>query len=148
MHILVATDAEYVLTDVTAALGGPDVSFTVVSDGRAVVDAVKQRMPDVAVLDLQVGSMGGMAMAMALRLDASAGVIDHVKIVMLLDRAADVHLAKRCGAEAWVTKPLSPLTLRRTVSDVINPPVAAIAADSHVADDAADSAEQVPVTSG
>ena len=37
VHILVATDADYVVNDVTAALGGPDVSFTIVREGRAVL---------------------------------------------------------------------------------------------------------------
>jgi hypothetical protein len=40
VHILVATDADYVVNDVTAALGGPDVSFTIVSEGRDVARVV------------------------------------------------------------------------------------------------------------
>ena len=61
MHILVATDADYVLDDITAALSGPDTSFTVCRDGRDVSKVVQGRTPDLAILDLQVGSMGGMA---------------------------------------------------------------------------------------
>ena len=72
VHILVATDADYVLNDVTAALGGPDVSFTVCRNGRDVSDVVEERTPDLVVLDLQIGSMGGMAVTMALRLDESS----------------------------------------------------------------------------
>ena len=45
------------------------------------------------VLDLQIGSMGGMAVTMALRLDESSGRLPHVPVLMLLDRVADVHLA-------------------------------------------------------
>ena len=86
MHILVATDADYVLHDITAALGGPDVSFTVCRNGRDVADVVKQRTPDLVVLDLQIGSMGGMAVTMSLRLDESAGTLPHVPVLMLLDR--------------------------------------------------------------
>ena len=73
MHILLATDADWVVDDVTAALGGPDTSFTVCREGRVVVGVVAERTPDLAVLDLQIGSMGGMAVTMALRLDESAG---------------------------------------------------------------------------
>ena len=73
VHILVATDADYVLDDITAALGGPDVSFTVCRNGRDVSDVVEERTPDLVVLDLQIGSMGGMAVTMALRLDESSG---------------------------------------------------------------------------
>jgi two-component system nitrate/nitrite response regulator NarL len=118
MHVLIATDAQYVLDDVTSALGTPDTSFTICRDGRDVTDAVKRRTPDIAVLDLQVGSMGAMAVTMNLRLDESGGRLPHVPVVMLLDRLADVHLARRSGAEAWLVKPVDSLRLRRAVQEV------------------------------
>jgi two-component system nitrate/nitrite response regulator NarL len=114
----VATDAQYVLDDIIAALGTPDTSFSVCRDGRDVTDAVKRRTPDVAVLDLQVGSMGAMATTMNLRLDESGSRMPHVPVVMLLDRVADVHLARRSGAEAWLVKPVDSLRLRRAVQEV------------------------------
>ena len=118
MHVLIATDAQYVLDDVIAALGTPETSFTVCRDGRDVTDAVRRRTPDVAVLDLQVGSMGAMAVTMNLRLDESGGRLPHVPVVMLLDRLADVHLARRSGAEGWLIKPVDSLRLRRAVQEV------------------------------
>lgn len=118
MHVLVATDAQYVLDDIIAALGTPETSFTVCRDGRDVTAAVAQRTPDVAVLDLQVGSMGAMAVTMNLRLDESGGRLPHVPVVMLLDRMADVHLARRSGAEGWLVKPIDSLRLRRAVSEI------------------------------
>lgn len=121
MHILVATDADYVLDDITAALGGPDVSFTVCRNGRDVSDVVEQRTPDLAVLDLQIGSMGGMAVTMALRLDESAGTLPHVPVLMLLDRQADIHLAKRCAADGYLVKPLNPLSLKRAARAILQP---------------------------
>ena len=119
MHILIGTDADYVVNEVKAALGGPDVSFTVCRNGRAVTDAVLERHPDLAVLDLQIGSMGAMAVCMGLRLDASAGRMPHVRVLVLLDRRADVHLAKRCGAEEWLIKPVDALTLKRAARRVL-----------------------------
>ncbi len=113
MHILIATDADWIVDEVTAALGDDDVHFTVCRDGRAVTGEVNKQVPDLAILDLQVGSMGGMAVTMALRLDESAGAVDHVRVLMLLDRRADIHLARRCGAEGWLIKPLDALRLRR-----------------------------------
>ena len=118
MHILVATDAQHMLDDIIAALGTPETSFTVCRDGRDVTLAVTQRTPDVAVLDLQVGSMGAMAVTMNLRLDESGGRLPHIPVVMLLDRIADVHLARRSGAEGWLVKPIDSLRLRRAVKEV------------------------------
>ena len=124
MHILVGTDADHVLNDITAALGGPDVSFTVCRNGRDVAGVVKERTPDLVVLDLQVGSMGGMAVTMSLRLDESSGRLPNVKVLMLLDRPADIHLAKRCAADGYLVKPLNPLSLKRAARAILNPPAA------------------------
>ncbi len=119
MHILLATDADWIVDEVIAALGDDDVHFTVCREGRAVSGQVSERMPDLAILDLQVGSMGAMAVTMALRLDESAGVVGHVPVLMLLDRRADLHLARRSGAEGWLVKPLDALRLRRAADAIL-----------------------------
>ncbi len=118
MHILIATDADWIVDEVTNALGGPDDTFTVCRDGRVVTDQIAERTPDLAVFDLQAGSMGGMAVTMSLRLDESAGALPHVPVLMLLDREPDIHLARRCGAEGWLIKPLDALRLKRAAKAV------------------------------
>ena len=40
MHVLLATDADWIVDEVTAALGGPDTSFTVCREGRMVASLV------------------------------------------------------------------------------------------------------------
>lgn len=130
MHILVATDADHVATDVTAALSAPDVSFTICREGRLVSSLVEEGGVDLAILDLQIGSMGGMAVTMSLRLDESAGRVPAVPVLMLIDRQADVHLAKRSSAEGWIMKPFDALSLKRAVKAVLHgPPAPAPAAD-------------------
>ena len=119
MHVLLATDATWIVDEVTAAIGDPETSFVVCTEGREVAGVVETRGPfDIAVLDLQIGSMGGMAVTMSLRLDESSGRLPHVPVLMLLDRVADVHLAKRSGSDGWLVKPLDPLRLRRAVRAV------------------------------
>lgn len=139
MHILVAADADYVVNDVTAALGGPDVSFTICRNGRDVADVVEARTPDLAVLDLQIGSMGGMAVTMGLRLDESAGRLPRINVLMLLDRRADVHLAKRCDADGYLVKPLDPLMLKRAAKAILERSREPVPQET---------AEEVPATTG
>ena len=88
-------------------------------EGRVVVGVVAEREPDLAILDMQIGSKGGMAVTMALRLDESAGMLPHVPVIMLLDRRADVFLARRSGADGWLIKPLDPLRIKRAVTAVM-----------------------------
>jgi DNA-binding response OmpR family regulator len=124
VNVLLATDADWLVRDVVAALGGPDTSFTVVSEGRDVAAVVQSKTAvgdgiDIGLFDLQIGSMGGMAVTLSLRQDESSGRVPHVPIVMLLDRIADVFLARRSGADGWLVKPLDPLRLRRAVRAVL-----------------------------
>jgi DNA-binding response OmpR family regulator len=118
--VLVAADADWVIDDVQAALGGRGTTFTVCRRGQDVVPAAMARLPDLAVLDLQIGNMGGMATCMALRLDESGGRVEHVPVLMLLDRKADVHLARRSDAEGWLIKPLDPLRLRKAATAILD----------------------------
>lgn len=123
MHVLLAADATWLVDDVVAALDDGDTSFTVCTEGREVARQVAKRDAqggafDIAVVDLQIGSMGGIAVTMALRLDASAGNAPDIPVLVLLDRVADVHLTKRSGADGWLIKPLDPLRLRRAVRTI------------------------------
>lgn len=120
VQILLATDADWIIDEVTGALSSPDIGFVVVREGRHVSKIVAERDIDMAIFDLQIGSMGGMAATMDLRLDESSGAIYHVPVLMLLDRVADVHLARRSGAEGWMIKPLDALRLKRAVAAVAN----------------------------
>ena len=113
--VLVVTDAPWVLDDVSAAISGPEVSVRTVSAGVDVLPAVRASLPDLVVLDLQVGNMGGMAACLNLRLEEGAGRLGHVPVLMLLDRRADVFLARRSEADGWVVKPLDALRTRAAV---------------------------------
>jgi DNA-binding response OmpR family regulator len=118
VHILIATDAQWVLNEIQAVFGSSSTTIQVVTNGRLVSPAVAERTPDFAILDMQVGSMGGMAITMDLRLDYSSGALPNVPILMLLDREADVHMARRSGANGWIIKPLDALRLRKAVNAI------------------------------
>ncbi len=157
MEILIATDASWVVDDITAALGADGVNFAVCREGRVVADEVEKNTPDLAICDMQIGSMGGMAVTMSLRLDESSGLLPHVPVLMLLDRRADLHLARRSGAEGWLIKPLDSLRLKRAVNAIDNggtyteglPAPEPVVVDEAAADaDGAESTEEEPVNAG
>jgi CheY-like chemotaxis protein len=114
--IVVASDAPSVRADVVAVVGEPGTDIVEVDSGHAVAPAVGEHKPDLVIVDLQMGSMGGMAVCLELRLEESYGNLPHVPVLMLLDRRPDVFLAKRSGAEGWIVKPLDPIRLRRATT--------------------------------
>ena len=69
---------------------------------------------------MQMGNMGGMAVCLELSLEESYVDVDHVPVLMLLDRRPDVFLARRSGAEGWLVKPLDPLRLRRATAALLD----------------------------
>ncbi len=92
-----------------------------VTRGQDVRDVVGSEKPDLVILDMQIGNMGGLAVAIDLRLEGSAGRIPDTSILLLLDREADRFLAKRVDADAELVKPVDPGTLRRTVDELLDP---------------------------
>jgi len=119
-EVLVASDARWVVEEVTAALSSVDDTVREVTRGAEVLEAVVEHAPDIAIIDLQIGNMGGMATCLDLRLEEGAGRLPHVPVLMLLDRRPDVFLARRAGAEGWLVKPLDALRLRKAITTVIN----------------------------
>jgi DNA-binding response OmpR family regulator len=117
--ILVASDAPSVRAEVAATAQSPDIAVEQARSGPEVIEAVAESLPDLVVVDLQMGNMGGMAVCLELRLEASYGKLDHVPVLMLLDRRPDVFLARRSGAEGWLIKPLDPIRLRRAVTTLL-----------------------------
>ena len=114
-EILVVTDADWVFDDIEAAVGSPDLTLRGVRAGVDLLPAVQAHLPDLVVLDLQVGNMGGMAACLNLRLEEGAGRLGHVPVLMLLDRRPDVFLARRSEADGWLLKPLDALRVRKAV---------------------------------
>lgn len=118
-RVLLATDADWIHEQVDAALAGDDIDVIRVRQGTDVRPVVYDAEPDLVVLDLQIGNMGGIATCMDLRLDESVGKLPHTPVLLLLDREADVFLAERAEADGWIVKPLDPFSLRRAASSLL-----------------------------
>jgi DNA-binding response OmpR family regulator len=119
-EILIAADAQWVVEEVTAALPSSEDTVRTVNRGQDVLPAVAEHAPDLAIIDLQIGRMGGMASVLDVRLEEGAGRVPHVPMLMLLDRRPDVFLARRSQAEGWLIKPLDSLRLRKAITTVMS----------------------------
>lgn len=118
--ILVASDTSSVRAEISAVIGDSDVEVVELHVGQDVAPAVDEHEPDLLIVDLQMGNMGGMAVCLDLRLEESYGSLPHVPVLMLLDRRADVFLARRSGAEGWLVKPLDPMRIRQATRALLD----------------------------
>ena len=112
-EVLIATDADWVAAEVDAALASSSTEVARLRTGREVIDAVSQHPPSLVVLDMQFGNMGGIATFLHLLQEVEDGRLPPMPVLLLLDRPADVPLARRVGVDGWLIKPLDALRLRR-----------------------------------
>lgn len=111
------SDAAWVRNQVHGALSGSAEIVEVIDPYQVETAATGT---DLSIVDMQVGSMGAMAITRALKaITPPTG-----PIVVLLDRSADAFIAKRAGADGWLAKPFSAQALRRKLAEVA--PVGAI----------------------
>ena len=118
-NVLLATDADWLFDEVSAALAEPGTTVSRITEGRDVSQAVSQLAPDLVLLDLQIGTKGGVASCIDLRHDIAEGRSKDTKVLMLLDRDADRWIARQADADGWLIKPLDAFRLRRAAMATI-----------------------------
>lgn len=117
-EVLIATGSESVFRNVDAAIVDEETSLVRVHRGADVLEAISERDPDLVLLDLQIGNMGGVATCLAIRQEEGFDRLDFRPVGLLLDRADDKFIAGRAGADGWVTKPLNPLKLKKLIQQL------------------------------
>jgi CheY-like chemotaxis protein len=90
-----------------------------VSRGQDVRAKVAELEPELVVLDLQIGNMGGVAVAIDLRLEESGGRLPHARILLLLDRRDDAFIARRADVDLTLVKPVDAGVLRRAAAPLL-----------------------------
>ncbi len=118
--VYVVSDSRIVLNELVSALDFISTDITTFEAAPEFLSACYKKSPDLAVLDMQVKNMGGIAISMELHLEESGGRLPHVPILLLLDRRADVFLAKRAKVEGYLVKPLESINLGEAATAVLS----------------------------
>ena len=118
-EIVIAADDQSVYDDIASVVEEPDTSVRWVRTGEGVRDEVNLRPADLVIADMQIGTMGGIAVALDLKLEADAGRLEPCPVLLVLDRRPDVFMARRSGAEGWLVKPIDPIRLRTAVTALL-----------------------------
>ncbi|HJS71477.1 MAG TPA: response regulator [Acidimicrobiia bacterium] len=111
---LVVADGSWVTNEVRSALSIGAWQIEEISDPRTVTDRLEESRVDAVIVDMQVGSKGGMAVVRSIR-QVTDGMT-RPRLVLLLDRSADEFLARRAGADASVLKPFDAPALRAALA--------------------------------
>lgn len=122
--VLLATDSDSIFRNVDAAIADDETVVWRVRRGEDVLEVIEANDPAFVILDLQIGNMGGVATCIAIRQEEGAGRLNPRPVGLLLDRSDDVFIAKQAKADAWITKPLDVMSLKRFVTTLTLPTVA------------------------
>src|SRR5579864_602731 len=106
-RVLVVDDEEHITELVAMGLGYNGFEVERVASGRAALDAVDKRRPDLIVLDVMLPDLDGFEVARRLRESEGAGTKVPVIFLTARDTTADKVQGLRIGSDDYVTKPFS-----------------------------------------
>lgn len=113
-RVLLVADRQSVIDRVHTTLAGADVDVIDHPDSETAASTAYAEDIDVVLVDMQVGSMGSMAVTRDVRAKSDGG--EEIPVTILLDREADAFLAGRSGAKNWVLKSAPASELRAAVA--------------------------------
>ena len=105
--VLAVDDEEHITELVAMALGYNGFEVERAASGRAALDAVARRRPDLIVLDVMLPDLDGFEVARRLRQAEGAGTRVPVIFLTARDTTADKVEGLRLGTDDYVTKPFS-----------------------------------------
>lgn len=100
--VLLVADRQSVIDRVRASLAASDILLIDHADSGTAATAAYAESVDAVLVDMQVGSMGAMAVARDVRAKTENG--HEIPVTILLDRPVDAFLAGRSGARNWLLK--------------------------------------------
>jgi two-component system OmpR family response regulator len=106
-YVLVVDDEEHITEMLAMGLSFNGFEVERAASGRAALDAIDRRRPDLVVLDVMLPDLDGFEVARRLRRSEGAGT--HVPVIFLTarDRTQDKVEGLRLGSDDYVTKPFS-----------------------------------------
>jgi signal transduction histidine kinase/CheY-like chemotaxis protein len=121
LRLLVADDHPTNLKVVEIILAQSGMAITTVTDGLQAVQAHAQEAFDLILMDMQMPVMDGLKAVSRIRADEAAGGRRRTPIVMLTANAGADHVAagQAAGADAHLTKPISPARLFEVIAEAI-----------------------------
>ena len=109
-YVLIADDEPSMRLLVTATIASERIGVLEAADGHEAWAQIQQHRPDLVLLDVQMPGQTGLELARRLRADST---FDGIKIVMLTSKAqaTDIEDGLAAGADLYLTKPFSPISL-------------------------------------
>lgn len=101
-----------------AALQGRGYTVTTAASAAEAETMLAQALPDLILMDIQLGEVDGLALTRRLKADPSFGQIPIIALTALA-MAGDEERVRAAGCDGYITKPFSPLSLIEQVGALL-----------------------------
>jgi chemosensory pili system protein ChpA (sensor histidine kinase/response regulator) len=100
-------------------LDNHSIEVMTAQDGLDAIEQLREKVPDLMLLDIEMPRMDGYELLEHVRADAR---LRHVPVVMITSRAGQKHRrkAREAGANAYLTKPYQEAELVDQVSEMLD----------------------------
>ena len=106
-RVLVVDDEEHITELVAMGLGYNGFDVDRASTGRAALESIEKRKPDLIVLDVMLPDLDGFELTRRVRQNEGAGTRVPIIFLTAKDTTADKIQGLRLGSDDYVTKPFS-----------------------------------------
>lgn len=113
--ILIADDEPNILVSLEFLMKREGFDVSVARDGVEALAAIREQQPELVLLDVMMpGSLDGYQVCQKIRQEPG---LCNIPVILLTARGqqADFEMGRQAGADAYLTKPFSPLELIDTV---------------------------------
>jgi two-component system alkaline phosphatase synthesis response regulator PhoP len=116
--LLIAEDDPLLMPLLKATFRSSGLRLLAAGTGTQALDLARTERPDLVLLDVGLPEMNGYEVCRAIKTAPETAVI---RVIMLTARAgpADQRLADEAGADAYLTKPFSPVELLDAVQSML-----------------------------
>ncbi len=116
--ILLVDDEPHVLEVLKVTLEDFGFQLLEAEDGPSALQLVRDRKPDLVILDVMLPSMSGLDVCRTLRAENG----QEMPVILLTARSGeeDERAGYEAGADRYLTKPFSPLTLQTEVVKLLS----------------------------
>lgn len=117
--VLLVDDEPHVLEVLRVTLEDLGFRLLEAADGPSALQVVKEESPDLVVLDVMLPNLSGLEVCRELKNSENTA---YIPVIMLTARSGeeDEKAGLEAGADRYLTKPFSPLTLMTEVVKLLN----------------------------
>jgi DNA-binding response OmpR family regulator len=112
--VLLVEDEPNITEAIRFILSRDGCDVTALHDGRAALEEVRRRRPDLVILDLMLPGVSGLEVLMSLRADPATATLP-VMMLTAKGQGRDREAAERAGVDLFMTKPFSNDEIRAAV---------------------------------